>query len=162
MKFEYKGYHAKIEYSHDDDVFFGTIQGIMDLVTFEGQSVQELHTAFEEAIDDYLALCEEIGKTPETEYKGSFNVRISPDLHRKIAVQAAKKGVSLNQFVESAIQSYASEKDAKFQQATLENYYFTFEYDQETPLKQNIKWPMVYKDKHSIYFPIDRGGILKQ
>lgn len=60
--------------SADDEVFYGKILGINDLVNFEGASVKQLKKAFKEAVDDYLELCAEIGKTPEKTYKGTFNV----------------------------------------------------------------------------------------
>lgn len=66
---EYKGYRGLIEFSNVDLVFFGTIAGINDLVTFEGTSVEEIKTAFREAVDDYLTTCIELGKKPEKEFK---------------------------------------------------------------------------------------------
>lgn len=104
--FEYKGYHTKIEFDAVDLVLRGKIEGISDLVNFECESMQEIENEFHTAVDDYLAFCEEVGKTPEKEYKGSFNIRISPDLHRKLAMLASKNGESLNSAVESAITEY--------------------------------------------------------
>jgi len=100
---EHKGYFARIEYSANDDVFFGTIEGIKDTISFEGASTNELKTAFHEAVEDYLDMCQRYGKEPQKIYKGSFNVRIDPELHKKAAIVAASKGTSLNKFVESAI-----------------------------------------------------------
>lgn len=100
---EYKGYFAKIEFSADDEIFFGTIEGINDAISFEGASIEELKTAFGSAVEDYLDMCRRYGKEPQKRYKGSFNVRIDPGLHKKAAILAASKGTSLNQFVESAI-----------------------------------------------------------
>ena len=62
---EHKGYLGSIEFSNEDDCFFGKILGINDLVTFEGSSVQEIKVAFREAIDDYILICERAGKEPE-------------------------------------------------------------------------------------------------
>jgi len=101
---EYKGYYAKIEYSDEDSCFFGTIIDISDSISFEGQNVEELKTAFNEAVEDYLDMCERIGKAPEKSYKGSFNVRIDPELHKKAVLLAASKGVSLNSVIETAIE----------------------------------------------------------
>ena len=106
---EYKGYIGKIHYSQEDEVFFGTIFGIDDLVTFEGESVHELKNAFEEAVDSYLEMCEEIGKEPDKTYRGLFNVRIDPELHKQIAMEAVKRGISLNQFVETALKEYINQ-----------------------------------------------------
>jgi predicted HicB family RNase H-like nuclease len=51
----YKGYFAKIEFDSEDRIFVGHIIGIQDVVGFHGESVAELETAFQEAVDDYLA-----------------------------------------------------------------------------------------------------------
>ena len=100
---EYKSYYAKIEYCAEDEVFFGLIEGINDVISFEGTGIEDLKTAFHEAVEDYLDTCQRYGKKPQKAYKGSFNVRINPELHKKAAMLAVSKGTSLNQFVESAI-----------------------------------------------------------
>ena len=107
---KYKEYLGSVRYSDDDKVFYGRIEGVDDLVTFEGCSVDELVSAFEEAVEDYIALCEQVKRPARKSYKGSFNVRIDPELHKKAAVHASITGHSLNQIVEEAIQSYLGEK----------------------------------------------------
>jgi len=99
----YKNFYGSVDYSSSDECFYGKIIGTSDLVTFEGDSVSSLKNAFAEAVDDYIALCQEIGKEPQKAYKGSFNVRVSPDLHRDAAIMASGKGISLNALVEQAI-----------------------------------------------------------
>ncbi|MEI7934771.1 MAG: type II toxin-antitoxin system HicB family antitoxin, partial [Chlorobiaceae bacterium] len=79
-------------------------EGIEDLVSFEGDSVIELKKAFEEAVDDYLEICKENGKKTDKSYKGSFNVRIAPDIHKKATRLALMKGMSLNQFIQKAVE----------------------------------------------------------
>ena len=101
--FEYKDYHARVEYDYEKRVLFGTIDGIRDLVTFEADSAAEAETEFQKAVDDYLAFCKEVGKEPEREYKGTFNIRINPELHRNAALAAYEQGISLNQYVAKAI-----------------------------------------------------------
>lgn len=101
---EYNGYYAKLEYDGDDNVFFGTIEGINDNISFEGETVKELEQAFKEAVDDYLDLCDRLNKKPHKSYKGSFNVRLSPELHKKAVFAASADGISLNQFVEKAVE----------------------------------------------------------
>jgi len=96
---EYKDYYAKIEYSSDDDLFFGSIIGINDSITFEGKSIEELRIAFQEAVDDYLDMCRKIGKEPQKVYKGSFNVRISPEVHRKADLLARSNNRSTSHFL---------------------------------------------------------------
>lgn len=101
---EYKGYYTRVEYSIEDKVLFGKIEGINDVITFECESADEVETVFNETVDDYLALCEAHSKEPDKVYKGSFNVRISPTLHRTIAKKAYTQGISLNQYVEDALE----------------------------------------------------------
>ena len=100
---KYKDFYGSVEYSARDECFFGKIIGISDLVTFEGNSVDTLKQSFEEAVDDYFILCQEVGKEAQKSYKGSFSIRISPELHREAAIIASKEGLSLNAFVEKAI-----------------------------------------------------------
>lgn len=83
--------------------FFGKLEGIDDLATFEGANVAELRRSFEEAVDDYLEICRSLDKAPHKSYKGTFNVRIKPNLHKQAAYKSADLGLSLNRFVEQAI-----------------------------------------------------------
>lgn len=100
---QYKDYYASVHFSAEDDVFHGKIIGINDLVSFEGASVKELKKAFHEAVEDYLDTCRQLKKEPNKTYKGTFNVRITSDLHKQAAVVAAQNNISLNDFVKTAI-----------------------------------------------------------
>ena len=100
----YKGYIGTVRYSEEDEVFHGKIEAINDLIMFEGSSVKELKKAFHEAVDDYLETCKEMGRAPQKPFKGSFNVRIPSDLHRKAVERATKMGESLNQLVQKALE----------------------------------------------------------
>lgn len=100
---EYKGYYASLHFSSEDEVFYGKLLGIDDLVNFEGASVKELKKAFHEAVNDYLETCKELGKEPNKTYKGTFNVRITTDMHKEAANFAAIHNISLNDFVKTAI-----------------------------------------------------------
>ena len=102
---EYNGYHAQIEYDADDEIFVGKVYGITDSLNFHWTSVSELEEMFHQSIDNYLAMCAEVGKAPDKEFKGSFNVRISPELHREISIQAAEEGITLNQYVLRALEN---------------------------------------------------------
>ncbi|HSW69182.1 MAG TPA: type II toxin-antitoxin system HicB family antitoxin [Gammaproteobacteria bacterium] len=95
----YKGYAARIEYSNEDDCFVGHIAGINDVIGFHGNSVLELHAAFEEAVDDYLSACQKIGKQPQKPYSGNVMLRLPPELHAKVAILAEAHGKSLNSWV---------------------------------------------------------------
>lgn len=100
----YKDFIGSVHFSTDDKVFHGKIEGITDLVTFEGKSVDELEKAFHEAVNDYVTLCKEAGKEPLKSCRGSFNVRIPSELHIKAMNQAVKLGIPLNQLVQKAIE----------------------------------------------------------
>lgn len=99
----YKGYFATVEFDSDSCMLCGSVVGMNDGVYFESQSAADIDRAFHEAVDDYLAFCAEKGKEPEKSYKGSFNVRVNPELHRAAAMAAAARKESLNQFVAEAI-----------------------------------------------------------
>ena len=98
------GYYGSVHYNGADEVFYGKIEGIDDLVTFEGSSVEELKKAFEEAVDDYIVLCKKKKKESARSYKGSFNIRMPSELHREISRSAALSGLSLNQFIRKAVE----------------------------------------------------------
>ena len=100
----YKDYFGSVHYSTEDEVFFGKIEGINDSISFEGSSVAKLKAAFEEAVEDYIELCQLNGKEPKKTYKGSFNIRIRPELHKQAVQLALMEGKSLNQFIETAIE----------------------------------------------------------
>lgn len=103
---EYKGYHTIIELDVETFVLRGKIEGINDFVNFESDDPKTIEQEFHLAVDDYLEFCQSVGKEPDKEYKGTFNVRIQPDLHKKLATLASKNGESLNTTVEKAIQAY--------------------------------------------------------
>jgi len=116
----YKEYYASVHFSAADEVFAGKVLGINDLINFEGTSVSELKKAFKEAVDDYLQTCSKIGKTPEKTYKGSFNVRVSPQLHQEASTFAAIHNITLNEFVKKAL-SYALKQKENVGQILEEN-----------------------------------------
>lgn len=100
---EHKGFIGTINFSDEDNVLFGKIEGIDDLVTFEGRSVDELRESFIEVVDLHIADCEVAGIPVEKSFKGSFNIRLNPELHKKAFRTALKNGMSLNQLVQRAI-----------------------------------------------------------
>jgi predicted HicB family RNase H-like nuclease len=100
---KYKDYYASVQFSAEDEIFFGKVLGIEDLISFEGTSVKELKKAFYHAVDDYIKDCRKSGKEPNKTYKGSFNVRISSELHKEASIFAASRNISLNDFVKTAI-----------------------------------------------------------
>ena len=103
---EYKGYIGSVEFSEEDCIFFGKVQGIRSLISYEGDNASELISDFHSAVDDYLEICAAEGKEPERAFKGSFNVRISPEQHRATAICAINHEMSLNSLVNESITEY--------------------------------------------------------
>lgn len=101
---EHKGYYGSVSYDDDDRIFYGKLEFIPGLISYEGGDVASLRAAFEEAVEDYLELCRESGKEPARPLKGSFNVRVGEDLHRKAVLAARKRSLSLNAFVIEALE----------------------------------------------------------
>ena len=90
---KYKNCYGSVHYSDENKVFYGKVEFIRALVSYEGTDVKSLRKSFEEAVDDYLQTCKEQGKEPEQPFKGSFNIRVGSGLHKRIALEATKKGV---------------------------------------------------------------------
>jgi len=107
---EYKGYLGSVEFSEEDGVFYGKVMGIRALISYEGTNARELVEDFHGAVEDYLELCAAEGREPEKAYKGSFNVRISPELHKQAVIFAAAHQMSLNSFVEHAMRLSLAEQ----------------------------------------------------
>ncbi len=105
---EYKGYIGSIEFSVDDGVFYGKVQGIRSLISYEGTTAKELVEDFHGAVDEYLETCATEGTEPEVAYKGSLNVRLGGDLHRRAAIYAISHQQSLNSFIEEAVREKLS------------------------------------------------------
>lgn len=100
---EYKGYVGSVEFSEEDGLFYGKVMGIRALISYEGTNAKELVEDFHGAVDDYLALCEGENTEPEKAYKGNFNVRVSPKLHKQAVICAASHQMTLNSFVGGAM-----------------------------------------------------------
>ena len=102
---EYKGYRALITYDKEDATLIGEVIGLNDSLNFHGNSVQELENSFHRSIDNYIDLCQEIGKQPEKEYKGNFNIRIAPELHRQLSLEAAAQHITLNRYIGNILEA---------------------------------------------------------
>lgn len=105
---EYKGFIGLVEFDSKAKIFHGDVIDTRDVITFQGKTVEEIETAFKESIDDYIDWCTEEGVSPEKPYSGRFNLRLSPELHRKAAIKAKKLHMSLNSFVEKALKDEIS------------------------------------------------------
>ncbi|MEN8236477.1 MAG: type II toxin-antitoxin system HicB family antitoxin [Pseudomonadota bacterium] len=108
---EYEGYYGSVHYSDKDEVFFGKIEFIRSLISYEGTSVRTLKEAFYKAVDDYLEFCEEQGTEPEKAFKGSFNIRVGSDLHREATLYAQSHEMNLNILAKKALQAYIHERN---------------------------------------------------
>ncbi len=107
-KMQYKSFAGSVNYDDREELLYGKVEGIDDLITFEGEDIKELKEAFHNAVDDYLELCKAAGKSPGKSYKGSLNVRLTKDLHQQAAKMATEKGISLNQLIREAVEDYTS------------------------------------------------------
>ena len=108
---EYKGYLGSIEYSPEDGFLIGEMLGISDSASYHGFSVEEVRSAFTEAVDDYLDLCAEIGKNPETPYNGNLSgIEICPTLHRQLFAISINQRKTPGQLIEEAVGSFIRQK----------------------------------------------------
>ncbi len=100
---KYKGYEGSITFDEDAEIFHGEVINTRDVITFQGRSVTELKRAFKESVEDYLEFCAKKGQRPEKPFSGDLVIRIDPELHRKLAIQAKKKRKSLNAYIEERL-----------------------------------------------------------
>lgn len=105
---KYKGYIGTVEFNTDDNLLIGSVIGVQDSLNFHGNSIDEITQSFHDCIDGYLGMCEAFGRSPDKSYKGSFNIRLTPELHREAAIAAEGNGISLNQFIQNAIEDHLS------------------------------------------------------
>lgn len=107
----HKGYLGTVEYNAEDQVLHGQIMAVNDLVTYEATDVTGLRAAFEEAVEDYLDTCAELGKEPDKVYQGVFNVRTSSQKHRALSIMAKKRDMKLNEIVNKAFDFLVANED---------------------------------------------------
>ena len=101
---KHKDFFGSVHFNAEDEVFYGKIEGIDDLVSYEGSTVNGLKKAFRDSVKDYIELCREAGKKPEKSCRGSFNVRVPVPLHQAAIRKAAMQGISLNQIIRAALE----------------------------------------------------------
>ena len=105
---EHRGYFGSVMFSAEDDCLWGKLLGIRDTVAYDGKDIRTIRKNFRDAVDDYLAFCKEEGREPNVPYKGKFNVRVSPDLHRRVATLAERSHKKLNAVVNDALEAYVA------------------------------------------------------
>ncbi len=96
---KYKGYMGQVEYDAEAKLFHGEVIGLKDVITFQGTTTEEIERAFKDSIDDYLMWCKERGEQPEKTYSGNIRLRMSPDIHARLALEAARQKISLNDLI---------------------------------------------------------------
>ena len=99
------GYHAKIEYDAELDLFRGEILGLNGGADFYGKNPKELRTEFKKSLQVFLDVCEEKGIKPRKHFSGKFNLRISPELHEQLAIAAQAEGKSINLLAQEALRT---------------------------------------------------------
>ena len=110
---EYKGYLGSVNYDDEDRIFYGKVEYIRSLISYEGHDVESLRNSFCEAVDDYLNLAKEQNIEPEESFKGSFNIRTSKELHRRAVIEAKQRGINLNKLVNEALDKYLQDSVSK-------------------------------------------------
>jgi predicted HicB family RNase H-like nuclease len=103
---EYKGYKGQIDFDEDSNLIHGRIVNIYDVVNFQGKTAEDLKLAFEDSIDDYLDMCEEMGEDPNKPFSGKFLLRTDPEVHKSMFFAARKAGKSLNAFINSILKKH--------------------------------------------------------
>lgn len=114
----YKGYHGSVEFDLNEKHLFGKILHINDLVTYEAETVSELTNEFKAAVDDYLETCKQLDKSPDKAFSGSFNIRTTAEVHKKLSIIASAKGENLNTIANLALKNFIDSNDDKLKPST--------------------------------------------
>ena len=107
---KYKGYEALVTFDEDDRILCGRVLVTRDVISFEADSVDEIEGAFHEAVDDYLEQCAQAGRDPDRSFSGKLIVRMSPDLHRDVYLEAVRAGASLNFWITESLEHRIAER----------------------------------------------------
>lgn len=108
----YKGYQATVTY--EDGQLIIRVLHVRDFLSTQCESANEIDGAFKAVVDEYLAECKALGRSPNKPFRGTFNVRISPDLHRRVAIAAAEEEMSLNSWVAMSLEASVLEPASKY------------------------------------------------
>lgn len=130
---EHKGYFGTVEYSAEDRLFFGKVQFVDSLLAYDGASVDEIETAFKEAVNSYLTFCNETGRTPEKAFNGTFNVRVGSDLHKKAVKKAFSQNMNLNEYV---MKTLAQDVAGERRKSSENHIYLTINTSQTNEIEQ--------------------------
>jgi len=109
---KYKGFIGSVHFAAEDRIFYGKVEGVNDMITFEGSTVDELEKGFKYMVDEHITDCNKNNTPIEKSYKGNLNIRLSPELHKKVAYNATIRGLSLNQYINDAIKKEIASSDS--------------------------------------------------
>jgi predicted HicB family RNase H-like nuclease len=102
----HQGYFGSVETDLAEGHLYGQVLFTVDHISYHGDTVAELKQAFVEAVDEYLADCQNLGKEPEKTLKGSLNVRLGPLRHRSLALKGRQTQKSINQLICDAVDGF--------------------------------------------------------
>jgi len=108
---KYKGYTAVLKADEEQGILFGRVIGLRDVITFQAETVSEAIKEFHISVDTYLKLCQSRQQSPEKPYSGNFMVRVNPELHRRIAILAQSRSVSINSLVANLVRRACARRD---------------------------------------------------
>ncbi len=100
---KYKGYYGSVEFDEESMVFYGQVQFIRGLISYEAENAKELIDSFHNAVSEYLEDCKVRDIEPEKAFRGTLNVRLGTDLHEKVAIAATSMGTSINDFIKQTL-----------------------------------------------------------
>jgi predicted HicB family RNase H-like nuclease len=144
----YRGYVGSIECSVEDNCLYGEVLFVNDLINYEGKTVEDLGKAFEQAVDTYLSECEKAGLQPDRPFSGTFNVRLTQELHKQACIAAVDQGISLNELVSLAIQSMVSNRPTLVQETHHHTHVHTVELRSTEGLIEETTEPWQLSEKH--------------
>lgn len=99
----YKGYIGTMEVDDEAGIISGEVVNTRDVITFQGDTVAEAKQAFIDSVEDYLNFCQQRGENPEKPLSGKFVLRLTPEEHRKVYLEAVRAGLSLNQYIKNRL-----------------------------------------------------------
>lgn len=105
---EHKGYRAKVTFDDEVEIFHGEVIDTLDVITFQGVSVEELRDAFRGSVDEYLKVCAEMGRSPDKPFSGRIPLRVAPNVHRAATAAAKAEGKSLNAWISETVERTAN------------------------------------------------------
>jgi len=111
---EYKKYIAELYFDLEDDIIIGRVTNTKDIISFHADNISEIKQAFHDVIDTYLEACEKEGIIASKPYSGKFNLRVNPDLHRELSIEAAQDGISLNDLIQELLKFGLLQKAKRF------------------------------------------------